>query len=129
MKKLTLDILIDLCCEATNITRKEFFSRERKRHIIVARQVFCYHASQTMKMRFVDLGKFLSQDHSTIIHAKDSAVDRVWTKDETFMPYFNHVTNILFNEYSCNTVTVQFATEDERQEFLQMCEKYNWKTL
>jgi len=129
MKKLTLDILIDLCSQATGITREEFFSRERKRPIIVARQVFCYHASQTMKIRFVDLGKFLSQDHSTIIHAKDSAIDRIWTKDETFMPQFNQVTNTLFNEYKCDTITLQFSNEKERAEFLELCEKYGWKML
>lgn len=129
MKKLTLDILVDLCCQAVGITREEFFARERKRPNIVARQIFCYHASQTMKLRFVDLGKFMSQDHSTIIHAKDCAIDRIWTKDETFMPYFNHVTNELFNNYKCNTITLQFSSEEERTEFLQVCEKYGWKML
>ena len=96
MKKLTINVLINLCCEATGITREQFFSRDRKRPIIIARQIFCYHASQTMKERYTELGKFLSQDHSTIIHAKDIALNRIWTKDDTFMPYFNQVTNILF---------------------------------
>lgn len=129
MKKLTLDILIDLCCDATKISKDQFFSRERKRHIIVARQIFCYHASQTMKIRYTDLGRFLSQDHSTVIYAKDSAIDRIWTKDETFMPQFNQVTNILFNDYKCDTITLQFTSESERAGFLEVCEKYGWKML
>lgn len=129
MNKLTLDILLEICADVCQVEAKSIKGRTRPREVVTARQVFCYYAINTMKMRFTDVGKFLDRDHSTIMYSNETAKDRKMTDDLTFAPYFDKVGNILFNEYDSNTVTIVFKNMEQRERFLELCKEEQWTAL
>ena len=129
MKKLTFDILLDICATVCEVDPKMIISRNRSREFVTARQVFCYHAINTMKSRFTEVGKFLDRDHTTIIYSERTAKDRKFVDDGSFTPYFDKVGNILFEEYGANTISLVFTDSEERERFLVLAKENNWNLL
>jgi hypothetical protein len=129
MNKLTFDILLDICATVCEVETQKIISRDRSREFVTARQVFCYHAINTMKSRFTEVAKFLDRDHTTIIYSERTAKDRKFIDDKTFVPFFDKVGNILFEDYGSNTISLVFTDGEERERFLTIAKENNWNVL
>ena len=129
MKKLTFEILLDICAEVCEVSPKMIISRNRSREFVTARQIFCHYAINTMKSRFTEVGKFLDRDHTTIIYSERTAKDRKFVDDGSFTPYFDKVGNILFQEYGANTISLVFTDSEEREKFLELAKLNSWNIL
>ncbi len=129
MKKLTFEILLDICSEVCGVSPKMIISRNRSREFVTARQVFCYYAVNTMKCRLTEVAKFLDRDHTTVIYSERTAKDRKFVDDGSFTPFFDKVGNILFQNYGSNTISLVFTNGEERERFLAIAKENNWNLL
>lgn len=77
------------------IKNKEFVGFNRKRELTIPRQVFIYVACMYSKNTLVEIGELMGgRDHTTIIHARDTASRHLSTRDPVFMNYWNeYITN------------------------------------
>lgn len=73
MKLPPIYVVKECVCEATGVTMKEFESKTRKRHIVLARQIaMTYYASNDLMLRhsLEKIGnEFGKKDHSTVVYA------------------------------------------------------------
>lgn len=99
-KEDTIDTtdIINMFCAVWGIEPGELKRKCRKREYVIMRQIL----SMRLKMTGLALEKigdlFGGRDHTSIIHALQSAKDRLDTKDALFFQYFNpvqHLFNIL----------------------------------
>ena len=64
-----LEQLLNRVAKAANLNVAELRSTSRRRHIIVAKQVFCYYARNNTRHSYSQIGECLGRyDHSTVIH-------------------------------------------------------------
>lgn len=64
------DIVVAVICDYFNISMSELLGRERRRDVLLARQIACYLCrSMTDDITLEEIGNLLGRDHSTIIHS------------------------------------------------------------
>ncbi len=66
----TMKRCLSVVCSHYDVTEKEVKSKNREQHIVVPRQHFCWVVYRNrLDISYPMLGRFLSKDHTTIIHA------------------------------------------------------------
>ena len=86
-----LDELANLVQECLNADPREL---TRKHHVVDARTVFCIIARE-MNYMTVEIGKFLGQDHTSVVHLTKNKIMKDRTKQKLYK----------FREYMMNPVT------------------------
>lgn len=71
---IDLSILRSACADAFDISQKELKARNRRREIVIPRQIFCYLAYKSKKDVYSppylrDLGWMVGIKHSNVLHA------------------------------------------------------------
>lgn len=105
-RTLPKDLVVKYACEATEITREQFFSRRKDREVCIARQIamayVCanpYHLKQSLK----EVGEmFGDKHHATVIHAR-RIVTELNGRDKEMTEYikkFRHKIIVQSYEYS-----------------------------
>jgi chromosomal replication initiation ATPase DnaA len=64
-----LTTILEAICSATEVIPHDILVPNRQRHISTARHLFCYVAYTHYGYTLKGIGRFLSKDHSTVIHS------------------------------------------------------------
>lgn len=73
-----------------NISEKDFQSRCRDRELTIPRQIFCYVAYAHCNVILDDIAKYIGRrDHTTVLHAKNTAIKHIDNKDLIFSIFWN----------------------------------------
>lgn len=87
--KLNLYNLCELVAKKAGITVDEIYSKSRRRHIVTARYCFFYLAHKNLGFGVTYLGKFMRNDHATVLHGLKCAKDHITTNWEPFTDLLN----------------------------------------
>jgi chromosomal replication initiator protein len=93
------DIWIDFVCQELNITIADFKSKNRKRHLVEARQLacwlyneYCLH-NRVNRLSLAKMGELIGdKDHATVLHSINviaNAVQMYKDKKETYLTMYN----------------------------------------
>ena len=83
-KNITLDNIIDKCCEQWKVSQDDVFSKTRKANIVTVRQVAMYLAQKMTKLTASKIGLHIGgRNHATVLHAINQVKDRIST-DKAF---------------------------------------------
>lgn len=123
MKILNVNELVELVENGVGLEKGKLFKKDRNRTIVAARQIFVYYAMNLLKWRQRDIKEFLGQDHSTIHHAYDKALQLLSANDEFFVKFFDKITRQLYDQYGIGTITVSFQSKDQMDRFLVLFAK------
>ncbi len=90
-RTLTIETIIDQCCEHWGITQDDLFSKSRKANIVTVRQTAMYMAQRLTKLTTSRIGQLIGgRNHATVLHAISQVKDRI-TTDKAFS---QHITEI-----------------------------------
>ena len=75
---IVIDILDDIVltvCEATDVELDEFFSAQRSRRIVIARQIFAHKTWENYNgfITLKEIGAYMGRDHASVIHNRDTS--------------------------------------------------------
>lgn len=114
---MKIEQVLEVVLEATSVTKDQFFSRNRKRDIVMARQVFFYLCRKYFDTPYVHLGKFIGQDHATVMHGVDMVKNMLFTKYEPMVDLVAKCEQKIRDKYQgeiCLKVLVPFSMDIER---------------
>ena len=67
--RMNKDIVVEAIAEEYEMTKEFTHQRIRKRHITEGRQILAYICVFELQMRKTEVGRWLEQDHTTVIHS------------------------------------------------------------
>jgi chromosomal replication initiation ATPase DnaA len=78
---LKLDDIMEKVSETCEVNVSLIRSKYRKRHIVEARQLYCYIAYRTRKWSLAQIGSsvHVGYDHSSVIHGRNTVTDMLIT--------------------------------------------------
>ena len=83
-RAITLEDIIDKCCQHWNITQDDLFSKSRKAPVVLVRQTAMYLAQRHTKLTSIRIGQLIGgRNHATVLHAIQQICDRIST-DKNF---------------------------------------------
>lgn len=89
VEKIPLETKIESYCKELGITVDDFKSQCRKRNLTVARFAAFYVLRFDLCYSTIKLAGLFNRDHTTIVHATQTANDLIECRDEEFMTCFN----------------------------------------
>lgn len=90
-KSVTLDNIVDACCEHWNCSHDDLYSKSRKASIVTVRQSVMYLAHKHTKLTTSRIGLLIGgRNHATVLHAIHQVEDRLATDRD----YKSHITAI-----------------------------------
>jgi len=66
---INLNVVLEAVCSATEVIPHDILAHNRQRPISTARHLFCFMANVHYHFTLTSIAKFLSKDHSTVIHS------------------------------------------------------------
>lgn len=78
MGKVLMRDLLPVVAEHYNVPPQEIMGVSRKRKYAKPRQIFCWLCRVKLDKTFPEIGRFLSRDHTTIIHAARKCREERW---------------------------------------------------
>lgn len=91
-----LDEIINATCIVCNLSREEFFSRERLRYLVDARRIAYSAIRDIYGTPLLEMGRYFSKNHATILHHLRAHRDLIqW--DEGYSNRYKAVLRV-FNE-------------------------------
>lgn len=88
---LLRQIILDVC-EVESW--EKLISKDRKRELVIARQLYCYYAKQVLGSSLKTIGKAVGgRDHTTAIHSIQTIKDLVCTKDADLLNSMKQIEN------------------------------------
>lgn len=87
--------ILQKVCDASGIMPHDILSKTRKRDIVIARQLFCYLTMTYYNYTLVQVGRFLSRDHSTVIHSVNAYTDYLQMKYKNETAIYEDAKNLL----------------------------------
>lgn len=70
-KNINLSLILNSVCNHYDIKKDLIISRNRKNHIIIARQMYCYFAKKYTNNNYRQIGEFIERDRSTVMFSID----------------------------------------------------------
>lgn len=87
--------ILQKVCDASGIMPHDILSKTRKREVVIARQLFCYLTMTYYNYTLVQVGRFLSRDHSTVIHSVNAYTDYLQMKYKNETAIYEDAKNLL----------------------------------
>ena len=79
-KAVTLENIIEKACEEWGVSQEDVFSKSRKAHIVVVRQLIMYLAQRLTKLTASKIGLHVGgRNHATVLHSITQVKDRMAT--------------------------------------------------
>lgn len=64
----------------------------RNRHVVAARMLLCFFVKERFpRMPLVQIGKMINRDHTTVMHAIDTVMEKLAVEDPIFLNYYNRI--------------------------------------
>jgi chromosomal replication initiator protein len=80
--KIKMKDLLIVVAEYYNVPPHEILGKSRKPKYAKPRQIFCWLCRVKLDKTFPEIGRFLSRDHTTIIHAARKCREERWMSME-----------------------------------------------
>jgi chromosomal replication initiator protein len=94
-KNKELTEILQRVCDSSGIMPHDIISKNRKREIVIARQLFCYITIKYFNYTLVQVGRFLNRHHSTVIHSVNAYTDYLQMKYKKETTIYEDAKNIL----------------------------------
>lgn len=114
--RLNIENLGDIVCKYADISKEQLFSKCRKRNIVSARHCFFYLANKNLGYGSAYLGKYVGNDHATVLHGIQCAKDHIFTQWEPFTMLLDACLQEIVTNYQNDvklTVSVPFGVNLE----------------
>jgi len=93
-----------------NLEEQQLFSKSRKKHIVVPRQIFCYFARRYTLLTLTEIMNYLKfKNHTTIVHAIRTINNYMDTEKE-FKLMMENINQIIIENY-----TIEFDREQKEE--------------
>ena len=114
----SVKFIIDCCCEACGVTVEDFYSKCRKKDMVLARYMAMKFISDNIKMTKKDIGRRLSpdepMDHTTVIHGLKTVNQEIVNQNERTVMVYNDICRKINSELKLNfggTLMVYFPKD------------------
>lgn len=87
--------LAAIICQVCSVTWKSILDHDRKANVVIARQLFCYFASEVLHKQVTEIGRIIGKDHTTVIHGRGKIRNMIDTEDDLYCPIINEVQGLL----------------------------------
>jgi len=77
--------VLEIVLQATGVTKEQFFSSNRKRDIVMSRQIFFWLCRKYLGIPYKQLGRFVGNDHATVIHGEKVVNDMLKIEFDPFV--------------------------------------------
>ena len=94
-KNKELTEILQKVCDASGIMPHDIISKNRKREIVIARQLFCYITIKYFNYTLKNVGNFLNRDHSTVIHSVNAYTDYLQMRYKNETAIYEDAKNLL----------------------------------
>jgi len=95
-KDANITNLVTDCCEKIGISYSTVTGKSQKREIVLPRQAIMWGLEQTQLFTLKKIGlEFNGRDHSTVLHAKETINDLLYTKNADAIRCANAVKDVL----------------------------------
>lgn len=82
-KAVTIESIIDRCCQYWKITQEDLFSKSRKAPVVLVRQAAMFLAQKLTKLTSSRIGQLIGgRNHATVLHAIQQVKDRIATDND-----------------------------------------------
>lgn len=85
-RNLTFKKILIYVADEFYLSYEEIISRDRRRFIVLPRQISLWLGSRNISNSLVSIGKFLNLDHTTVIHSRDR-INALISKNHLFSVY------------------------------------------
>ena len=89
-----LNMLCEKVCNIYNITEAQLKGINRRRDIVVPRQLMCYIMRRNFKMGYSAIATYFNKNHATIIHAERS-IENLTSYDKVLKEELNTLYRII----------------------------------
>lgn len=86
----SLQKCLNVVCDYYGYTKEDFIRRDRKKHLVNARQMFFFIADCFTEANLTEKGDFLDRDHTTVIHS----INKIKIEKEIYPEVKEHIRNI-----------------------------------
>jgi len=90
---MNLQNLIEIVSIVSGVSEHDIRGRERYRKFIIPRYVFNYVARDILGITYMEIAKYMNNDHSTIIYSVNKVKTLIEVKDEIILPTLEKVVN------------------------------------
>lgn len=97
-KTITLDYLLSKVSAEFEISEATIKGRSRKEKVVLARHIFAFIARVKFGFSLPVIGKFINRDHTSILYFEKTGKDRIWTKDEVWLSWYNKALVVIARE-------------------------------
>jgi chromosomal replication initiator protein len=99
-----INSITDLICAALDQSPEKIKSKTRKREVVLARQLISWHATMYTNLKLKDIGEELGgQDHTTVIHSRDTIDDLLSSEDYIVLDAMNRISNEIIRRNEIHT--------------------------
>ncbi len=88
---MALDDILAIISDTLELPMEALKAKTRRRQVVYARHLFSHIATKVYTHSAVDTGRFLNQDHTTILHSQKVVSDLIDTNDTLMMGYLRKV--------------------------------------
>ena len=92
-QKQEIEKLFELAFKEYGIFKSAIIGKSRKRELIILRHVIAYIMYFKIDMTLEGIGFLMEKDHSSILHMKNSIVDKLSVKDEKTVKVYSALIN------------------------------------
>lgn len=85
---MTKELILEIVSNASGQPKEKIIGLERYKQYLEARHILIFFLRKKLKMTYMEIGKFLGRDHTTIIHSVNKVQDLIDVQDsETIQLY------------------------------------------
>lgn len=89
-RRYTKELILDAIEKVTGISPRMLLDKTRKRPIVYARHIFCYHMRDKTTLSLTEIGTELGRDHTTVINSVRVYGD-LYETDDAFFELSNRI--------------------------------------
>lgn len=126
---MNLKTLVNIVSEVSGVSEVDIRGRERYRKFIIPRYVFNYVAREILGITYMEIARFMQNDHSTIIYSIKKVKILIEIEDEMILNVLNvvieRVTKLMGQPVRVTFVFDNYA--EVNQAVVEICSRYKAK--
>lgn len=126
---MNLKTLVNIVSEVSGVSEVDIRGRERYRKFIIPRYVFNYVAREILGITYMEIARFMQNDHSTIIYSIKKVKILIEIEDEMILKVLNvvieRVTKLMGQPVRVTFVFDNYA--EVNQAVVEICSRYKAK--
>lgn len=90
--------LLELISETCNVPIGKITGKDRTRHVVIARHLYCYIMREYYKSSLLTIARSINKDHTTVIYCLRQIKDLLDIKDETICKQYGLIMDKIKDE-------------------------------